>query len=243
MSHFTMQLLKQFETVSTVAHSLFLQNKQRFDGQQQVINILGNEDGLSQGSLAELLDIRPSSLAELLKKLEKAEAVKRVEDDYDKRIKRVYLTEKGRERIIESQPLRENLSTRFFAGLTEEEQIKLGNYLNKLMAGWPEEIVEYQAKAIDPMERLTEMQDLRKAMNDLDWQALSDLDEHRIRHDFQQRFQHFDMEDPLWKRQFDEMMREKRQAKYQETERLKRFKFDSPREHPLKDSDQEWTDF
>jgi hypothetical protein len=62
-----MQLLKQIEAVSGVARTLFLQKNQRFDGQQQVINLLGKEDGMTQGNLAELLDIRPSSLAELIR--------------------------------------------------------------------------------------------------------------------------------------------------------------------------------
>lgn len=48
MTHFTMQLIKQIEAVSGVARTLFFQKNQRFDGQQQVINLLGKEDGMTQ---------------------------------------------------------------------------------------------------------------------------------------------------------------------------------------------------
>lgn len=206
MSHFTMKLLKQMEAVSDVARTLFLQNNQRFDGQQQVINILGSEDGMTQGNLAELLDIRPSSLAELLKKLEKSGAVERIEDENDKRIKRVFLTEKGRERIVTNANIREDLSAQFFAGLTSEEQIELSNYLDKIMEGWPEDFASYQTRTGDPMERLAEMQHLREAMLGIDWQTLSGQEQRQMHHEFQKRFRHFGMDNRMWKRQFKQNM-------------------------------------
>lgn len=239
MSHFTMKLLKQMEAVSGVAHALFLQKNQRFDGQQQVINILGNEDGMTQGNLAELLDIRPSSLAELLKKLEKSGAVERIEDENDKRIKRVFLTEKGRERIISNADIREDLSAQFFAGLTSEEQIELGNYLDKIVEGWPEEFASYQARTGDPMERLAEMQHLREAMLGIEWQSLSQQEQHQMNHKFQKRFRRFGMDNRMWKRQFEQNMRDHNHLNHHDFEGRRPFDRPFPREDKSTDSDQD----
>lgn len=241
MSHFTMQLLKQIEAVSGVARALFLQNNQRFDGQQQVINLLGKEDGMTQGNLAELLDIRPSSLAELIKKLEKAGAVTRVEDENDKRIKRVYLTEEGRKRVIQTSDVREDLSAQFFAGLTEEEQQQFSRYLDKIVDGWPEDFDNYQTRTNDPMERLAEFQQLRQTMMGVDWQALSRQDQHRVHRDFKRQLRQAGMDNRMWKRQFEQIMREQRG--------MHRGGFnDRPFERPCPpkqehNSESDWTDF
>ncbi len=239
MSHFTMKLLKQMEAVSEVARILFLQKNQRFDGQQQVINILGSEDGMTQGNLAELLDIRPSSLAELLKKLEKAGAVERIEDENDKRIKRVFLTEKGRERIITNANIREDLSAQFFAGLTSEEQIELSNYLDKIMAGWPLEFAAYQTRTGDPMERLAEMQHLRNAMLDIDWQSLSQQEQRQMNHEFQKRFRHFGMDHRMWKRRFEQNVHDQDQLNRRGFGGRRPFDRSFPREDKPTDSDRD----
>lgn len=223
MDDFTIKLLQQMESINKVAQVLFLDNQQRFDGQQQVLNLLGKEEGLTQGTLAELLDIRPSSLAELLKKLETTGAIKRMEDTYDKRIKHVYLTDKGRERIIESSDKKENLSEQFFMGLTEMEQLTLEIYLEKLITSWPEAWSKYQEKSVPPIERLEKRQQLRQIVDETNWQELNHLDEHQIQYHFKQRFPHFAINHPMWKRQFEEMVREKRKIQYTETERLKPF--------------------
>lgn len=240
MSHFTMQLLKQIEAVSGVARTLFLQKNQRFDGQQQVINLLGKEDGMTQGNLAELLDIRPSSLAELIKKLEKAEAVTRVEDEHDKRIKRVYLTEVGRQRIIQTSDVREDLSAQFFAGLTEEEQQQFSHYLDKIVDGWPEEFEVYQTRANDPMERLAEFQHLREKMMGIDWQSLSHQEQHRMHREFKRQLRQAGMDNRMWKGQFEQMMRNQRGMHREFSGRPFERPCPPKQERP---SESDWTDF
>lgn len=186
MSEQTSNLLHRLQYVSQIATLFFTNKKQRFDGQQQVINLLAVEDGMPQGNLAELMDIRPSSLAELLKKLEQAGAVERREDPTDKRIKRVYLTEMGRKRVIQNADRKQDLSAIFFAGLSQEEQHDFDRLLDKIIEGLPEEY-RVRMNQLDPFEKLSEMQRLREEMMDIDWSKLSRHEKHQMRRDMQNR--------------------------------------------------------
>lgn len=174
MSRFTDDLLKQLRFVHAASEMFVQQRKEKFSGQQRVLVILKEEDGLVQSHLAEILDIRPSSLAELLKKMEMNETIYRVEDEADKRIKRVYLTEKGKEKAAEYNV--HTQSEAFFAGLDEKEQKQLQTSLTKIIEGWDPEFQQQSERFTDPMDRLRQMQDLRQLFFEQrgeDWRNLS----------------------------------------------------------------------
>ncbi|MDR0920973.1 MAG: MarR family transcriptional regulator [Lactobacillales bacterium] len=174
MTDYTSELLKNLQTVAQASRLFFMQNKERFSGQQRVLNILAKQDGLTQGELAEILDIRPSSVAELLKKLENSGAITRQTDENDGRIKHVYLTEDGRIRAQKNSGEQDDLSEEFFAGLTEEEQRQFGDYLKKISDGWNETI---QAKMSfgDPMERLKAMQEMHEMQREFGADSFDNL--------------------------------------------------------------------
>ena len=128
--------------------------------QQRVLNILSEEDGLTQGILAEILDVRPSSLAEVLKKLEMRGDIKRIEDEKDKRIKNVFITEAGRKKVTASS-VNKDRSSEFFMGLTFDKQQELNGLLTELIAGWPAEFRQSIDIPHNPMDALEMMQSYR----------------------------------------------------------------------------------
>ncbi|GFH40647.1 MarR family winged helix-turn-helix transcriptional regulator [Lactococcus insecticola] len=156
-------------------------NGQTATTQQKVINILSKEDGITQGFLAELLDIKPSSLAEIIKKLENKGLIRRESDDNDKRIKLVYLTAAGRDQVTQSQ----NLSENFFAGLSESDRATFEGLIDKLIAGWPEEFKNRARGMRDPMARMSEFQDFREQMLGQDWMNMSKGDIRKFKRQFQ----------------------------------------------------------
>ena len=187
MSEFTKDLMRQLRFISSASNA-FMSTRQKLTGQQRVLAILVKEDGLIQSQLAEILDIRPSSLAELMKKMEKSNDVLRKEEKHDKRIKRVFLTEKGRQKAKKISHVGEDMSEAFFAGLTEEEQENFSEYLQKISAGWQEEFQKQAGRFVDPMDRLRQMQAMREHFAENwqeDWQNLSREEQHRIRHQMQ----------------------------------------------------------
>lgn len=90
-------------------------------GLARPLEILANNDGVTSRELAELLDIRPSSLTELLGKLETEGFVSRSADESDRRVSRVSLTDKGKELAAKLNAEHEQRKARASACFTDEE--------------------------------------------------------------------------------------------------------------------------
>lgn len=108
-----------------------------FNSQNRVLWILSQRDGhLTQSELSELLDIRPSSTSELLKKLESKGLIERSNDPDDRRITIIKLTEAGKAEAAKTNPTNfDEMATDLTAGLTEAEIIELTTLLQKMRTG------------------------------------------------------------------------------------------------------------
>lgn len=163
MSEYTEELLKKLSIVGTAGSRVVNASmlKRKAPTQQLVLDLLLEEDGLTQGVLAELLDIRPSSLTEILNKLALRGEIERREDPNDKRIKQVFITEKGR---VKAQPMKQKQerSEEFFSGLSEEEQRNLDQLLNKIQHGWGEDFCDLSDFPKLPFEMLGSMKEFRE---------------------------------------------------------------------------------
>lgn len=99
-----------------------MKNRGNRNGAQGLLVELWNKDGLTNAEIAELLDIKPSSVTAQVKQLEEAEMVIRKQDENDKRVSRIFLTDKGREaqeHVIQCIMI---FQKQFLAILTDEEQ-------------------------------------------------------------------------------------------------------------------------
>ncbi|NQX44314.1 MarR family transcriptional regulator [Paenibacillus tritici] len=104
-------------------------------GQGRILAFLRMKDGISTKDLSYMLDIRISSLNELLAKLEKAEYITRRPSETDKRIMLIYLTPKGQE-----EEEAEVDSSGIFSCLSQEEQTAFRDYLVRISAALEEEL-------------------------------------------------------------------------------------------------------
>ena len=104
-------------------------------GQGRILAFLKLRDGIRTRDLAYLLDIRISSLNELLAKLEKNGYITREPSQEDRRVMLVHLTEKGR---TEEQP--ESASDTLFSCLSPEDQSSFGSYLDRIIAALEAEL-------------------------------------------------------------------------------------------------------
>ena len=183
MSKITDDLMKQLRFVSEAANYFMRQKKQKLTGQQRVLAILKLEDGLTQNYLGQVLDLRPSSIAELMKKMETNGDITRQEDENDKRSKRIYLTEAGRKKAEDNASLKnENYSEDFLAGLTDEEKVQFSDYLQKISDGWDDDFKLKSEKFVDPTDKFEAMLNMRDQMMDMR-QDMSPEDIKHIRHE------------------------------------------------------------
>ncbi|NOU82294.1 MarR family transcriptional regulator [Paenibacillus sp. LMG 31459] len=104
-------------------------------GQGRIMAFLRMKDGISTKDLSYMLDIRVSSLNELLAKLEKAEYITRRPSETDKRIMLIYLTPKG-----QAEEGQEVEGGSIFSVLSPEEQAAFGEYLVRVITALEEEL-------------------------------------------------------------------------------------------------------
>lgn len=88
---------------------------------------------LSQKELGEKMDIKESTVARLLDRMEEEGLIIRIQVKEDRRVKYIKLTPKGRERIEELLPEGQKMSELFSMGITEEEIQVFKRVLDKFM--------------------------------------------------------------------------------------------------------------
>ena len=98
-----------------------------------ILDILAEQDGISQGQIAELANIRQQSVSEALVQLEKRGSISRSPSKTDKRVTLIFLTEEGRELQKELRDRRQQMAKNFFFRLSEEEKESLYQILLKLV--------------------------------------------------------------------------------------------------------------
>lgn len=103
-----------------------------YPGQPPLLFALGHHDGLSQKDLANRLNVRPATITVMIKRMEKAGYIKRVQDEIDQRISRVYLTDSGRKLMKEVKQTIKKINYECFTGLTEEEEAFLKTIFIKM---------------------------------------------------------------------------------------------------------------
>lgn len=122
-------------------------------GQGRLLKVLAQSpNGLTNAEIAEILDIRPSSVSATISRLVDAGFVERMPSPTDKRSVIVRLSAKGRELFAQYDERVESTADDLFGGLTPDEQQQLDQLLTKLthqlrdldwgdymghMQGWP----------------------------------------------------------------------------------------------------------
>ena len=97
-----------------------------------ILKILYTEDGLPQNDMAIVTNRHKATLTRVLDTMEKNHLVVRIPDNEDKRVKRVYLTKHGRQRLEDMKPVMMEASKEIQKGLTKTEIKTLISILKKV---------------------------------------------------------------------------------------------------------------
>lgn len=101
--------------------------------QATVLRILGKEDGLDQLSIASRAVVDPSTIKDVIQRLEQNEALVRVQSSRDRRMRLVYLTAHGRELLRSSNPLAKLAAQNLLEPISEQERAQLLTIVAKLV--------------------------------------------------------------------------------------------------------------
>lgn len=109
-----------------------------FSGQQHIILLLSENEGLTVSQISAALEITPATVSVSLKRMEKAGFVFRRADENDARITKIYLSDKGAaalHSICEKIDAQEKIISK---GMTEEEKELLSTLLERVISNLEE---------------------------------------------------------------------------------------------------------
>lgn len=101
-------------------------------GQFRLLRLLLVQNGINQKEIAELLLIRPASVSELLTKLEVDNYIERKQNEEDKRVTNIFLTEEGRLFAEKMKEKHLEAVKDIFSALDEKEQKQLLELISKI---------------------------------------------------------------------------------------------------------------
>ena len=112
--------------------SAALAEKDLHIGQELLLMELWQGDGMTQTELAERLCIEPPTLTKMLSRLEKTELLEKRRDTQDKRICRIFLTEKGYSFQKPITDLWLQLEETILANLSSEERLLFRRFMMQI---------------------------------------------------------------------------------------------------------------
>lgn len=96
-----------------------------------ILLALHKSDGLKQTELATFLQVQPITLSRMITALIKDGLIERRDDAEDKRVKRLWLTEKAEPYLIKIRDIRHEIREIAYKGLSQEERQVLLGFLNR----------------------------------------------------------------------------------------------------------------
>ena len=112
----------------------------------RLLDCAAKNPGVSSRELCEFLDVRPSSLSEMLSRAEADGFITRTVDEADRRIQRIALSEKGQKAVNDMETARNTEAQKMTSALTEEEKEqfcalcdKLSTHMERLALDLPED--------------------------------------------------------------------------------------------------------
>ncbi len=103
-------------------------------GQNLVLEVLWDTDGLTPGELAERLHVSTPTVVKSATRMEATGLVSRRRDEVDRRLVRLHLTDRGRSVQTAVEAARDELERRATTTLTDAERRHLINALRKIIA-------------------------------------------------------------------------------------------------------------
>ena len=100
----------------------------------RLLDCAAKNPGVSSRELCEFLDVRPSSLSEMLSRAEAEGFITRTVDEADRRIQRIALSEKGQKAVNDMEAARNAEAQKMTSALTEEEKEQFCALCDKLSA-------------------------------------------------------------------------------------------------------------
>lgn len=102
--------------------------------QWRLLLLLSRHEGLNQGRLANLIEIEPITLGRMIDRMEVAGLVERRRDPSDRRVWRIYLSQRAHPMIEQLSAIADELMEQALDGITEQERSAIEASLSSIRA-------------------------------------------------------------------------------------------------------------
>lgn len=141
-------IINKLEEIAHQPFLLFLhQINEKTDNSYETLKLLTEEGNVTAGRISEYLDIKPSSVSQIIKKLENTGAIQRVKSPKDARVTYVTLTPIG-EAAVQDRSFNSEIKKEMFKEFSEEELKRLDADLAKIVATVTSDSFNEQLNAI-----------------------------------------------------------------------------------------------
>lgn len=103
-----------------------------YAGQEGLLYYLSNADGQTMSELVEKMNIQHPTLFSMVERMKKSDLIKKEKDVHDKRISKIYLTDRGKSKLEELSKIWKNLEKKLLIDFNENEKKELNKYLKKI---------------------------------------------------------------------------------------------------------------
>jgi DNA-binding MarR family transcriptional regulator len=110
--------------------------------QWRVLTMLVRHEGINQGGLADLIEVEPITLCRMVDRLTEASLVERRPDPNDRRVWRLFMTEKARALLSDLRLLAADLNEEAMDGISAPEQQQLRDLLGTIRTNLSRRIPE-----------------------------------------------------------------------------------------------------
>lgn len=128
-------LFRRLNVAHRVVVQEYLDQLGLYIGQPRFLFALSRNPGMSQGELTKELSLSKETVSVTVRRLEQAGYVRRVVSDNDKRLRLLYLSEKGENLMPELTENFNEINERMFSQLNASEQIILKSLYEKMIVG------------------------------------------------------------------------------------------------------------
>ncbi len=134
------KLYRQLNVSHRVVVQKYLDQYGLYIGQPRFLFVLEEQEGISQAVLSSILKVTKETVSVTLKRLEQSGYIRREVSQSDKRIKLLYLNEKGKELMPELRKNFNDINERMFSQLDKNEKEILESLYEKMLQGLGEEL-------------------------------------------------------------------------------------------------------
>lgn len=131
----TIYLVKRLEAASKALLDVALRDLDLTPSQYATLSLLKSQTDISSAELARRVTVTPQSMSEMITTLERKALIERRENEANRRILHIVLSETGRALLEEAEGRVDELEARLFIGLDSAEVTTLRSLLSRALGG------------------------------------------------------------------------------------------------------------